>query len=596
MSAGGRAARTPLPWREVALAAAVSLVLAVATSWPLAARLGQVLPGDLGDPLLQTWQLTWAGHALADPDATVRATNAWWPLDDTTAFSDPPLGWAPLFVGVVPTRGLTDADAQAAALTRYGVAFLLALATAWLGPYLLARSLRVGPWAAAVAAGAVAYAPWRLAHDGHLNILSTGGAFLAAALVVAGVRRRRPGLLVAAGVALAWQVACSAALAVPVLYAATAVALAAGGVLLVRRHRTGERPDVPPALLAGAAAGAAIAGVATAWRALPYLAVTAAHPEAARTVGVLDVYSPPVAGLLAAPASSLVWGRATGPLREGMAWAPEMTLLPGLTVLVLAAIGLVRGRLGGDAVDRPLRIGLAVAAVVAAVLSLGTTPAGGRLTYLPLFEALPGLDGLRTPGRLVLLTSAALALLAAAGAAHVLARVADRRGRRAAHAAGALLAGLVLLEGLGTTELVVPPPAPAAALALPGPVLHLPSAENEDSVPLLWTVPAGLPDTVNGTGSFEPDLLAEVRERTTAWPDPGAVAYLRDLGVASVVWHAGRAGGTPVAEAGVRATDPATLARLGLTRTVHRDPTAGDVVVWRLDPDPRPRPDPGPTP
>jgi hypothetical protein len=101
-------------------------------------------------------------------------------------------------------------------------------------------------------------------------------------------------------------------------------------------------------------------------------------------------------------------------------------------------------------------------------------------------------------------------------------------------------------------------------------------------VPLLWSIAAGLPDTVNGTGSFEPALLAEVREVTAGWPDAASVALLRDLGVASVVWHADRAAGTAVAEAGVRATDPEVLERLGLTRTVARDPVAGDVVVWHL--------------
>ena len=33
--------------------------------WPLVLNLGDAIPKDLGDPLPQSWQIAWGGHALA---------------------------------------------------------------------------------------------------------------------------------------------------------------------------------------------------------------------------------------------------------------------------------------------------------------------------------------------------------------------------------------------------------------------------------------------------------------------------------------------------------------------------------------------------
>ena len=53
-----------LGWREGLLAAGAGLVVAVLMSWPLALHLGGDIAKDLGDPLLQAWQVAWIGHAL----------------------------------------------------------------------------------------------------------------------------------------------------------------------------------------------------------------------------------------------------------------------------------------------------------------------------------------------------------------------------------------------------------------------------------------------------------------------------------------------------------------------------------------------------
>ncbi|MGH2976532.1 MAG: hypothetical protein ACRDLL_16955, partial [Solirubrobacterales bacterium] len=129
------------PWRDVtarelgALVAGACL-LSVAMSWPLVLHLGQDIPKDLGDPLAEAWQLAWGGHALVDQPLHFFQSNQFWPLHDTLAFSDALVGYAPLsWFGSGPH----------AAVFRYDVIFLLTYALAFVGAYLLARELGLGP-------------------------------------------------------------------------------------------------------------------------------------------------------------------------------------------------------------------------------------------------------------------------------------------------------------------------------------------------------------------------------------------------------------------------------------------------------------------
>ena len=171
---------TPLELLLVALGAAV---LSVVMNWPLVLNLGEDIPKDLGDPLVQAWQVAWGGHALAHQPLEFFQSNQFWPLDDTLAFSDALLGYAP--------AGLVGSGAEAA-VARYDLLFLFAYALAFFGAYWLARELGVGPGPALVAGAAFAYAPFRLEHDGHMHVISSGGMALALALGVRGYRPPSP--------------------------------------------------------------------------------------------------------------------------------------------------------------------------------------------------------------------------------------------------------------------------------------------------------------------------------------------------------------------------------------------------------------------
>src|SRR3954452_9719077 len=168
-----------LPARELWIAGAAAVLLALVMHWPLPLHMSDHVARDLGDPIVQAWQVAWGGHALAHQPLHYFQSNQFWPLQDTLAFSDALVGYAP--------SGLVG-HGVGAAIARYNVLFLFAYALAFLGAYLLARELGTKPWAAAVAGAAFAYAPWRLEQDGHLHVLSSGGIPLSLFLLLRGYR------------------------------------------------------------------------------------------------------------------------------------------------------------------------------------------------------------------------------------------------------------------------------------------------------------------------------------------------------------------------------------------------------------------------
>ena len=58
--------------REVIGVALLGCALALVMHWPLPLHMGRDIAQDLGDPLVQAWQIAWDGHALAhQPDAAL---------------------------------------------------------------------------------------------------------------------------------------------------------------------------------------------------------------------------------------------------------------------------------------------------------------------------------------------------------------------------------------------------------------------------------------------------------------------------------------------------------------------------------------------
>jgi hypothetical protein len=539
--------------------------------WPLAAHLDRDVPRDIGDPLVQAWQVAWGGHALLHQPLDYFQANTFWPLRDSLAFSDALVGYAP--AGVV-------GHGPHAAIVRYDLLFLFAYALAFLGAYLLARELGVGYAGAGVAGAGFAYAPWRLEQDGHLHVLSSGGIPLSLFLLLRGYRRGRPWTVLAGWLVAAWQVSLGFTLGLQLVYLLAPLGLVAGPLALRRRTMGGR------ALAAASVAGVGVLLLAAGLLARPYLRVLDHHPEAHRTAAQVAGLSGPLRQFLAAPEENLVWGEATQGIRDGLSSVPEQTLFPGVAIVALALAGVV-----ATTFPRRLRLGLAVATLGLGALSLGFHQHGvGTLyPYRLLYEYAPGWRGIRAPGRLMTLTSLALALLAAAGAQALIDRLGRRAGRSARRtrlltgAVAAALAGAILVEGAGFS--VAPkdgpfiagpghpgvPTMPKGQAGIPAPQLHLPLTVPANRRYVLWST-EGFPRIVNGRGSFDPRFFVRLGAEVRGFPDAASVSYLRSVGVRTVVVHPDLAGGTQWRNAERHPREGLSLRRLD----------AGSLLVYRL--------------
>lgn len=521
---------------EWTLAILASLALGLFVNRGAWADPTHTLPEDVWDPSLVAYLISWGGHALLHQPGQLWQLNAFYPAPYGLAFTDSLLGYAPF--GMIGT-GLS------AAILRYNIIFSLAEALTFLGAYALIRQVGTGRAGATVAALAVAVAPWRLGQAGHLHIISTGGILLALAMLARGhgftlarrpgagapTPRIRPGWALAGWLVAAWQLTIGFGIGLVFSYVLLGLFVVSGVWWLVRRRRPGWR------LLAADAGGGLIFGAVAVLMAQPYLKVLDLYPQAARSVREVAVYSPPLRGFFTAPPESVPWGDLHEGARALLRVPGEMDLLPGFVLYGLAGAGLffsiwsVRTRL------------LLLAGVLASIaLGMGTHgPAGGQAGYLWLLAHVPGFEGLRTPGRLIVWTTLLLALLAAGGVSEMTRQVRRATGSRErarpalpvwAVAVVPLL--LVFVEGLGVTPHQVMPAAPTALSTVSAPYLVLPSQTMTDMHVMLWSTDRFAP-VVNGGSGFVPTELARTRKEVATFPDQASVAYLRQLGVKTVV-------------------------------------------------------------
>jgi hypothetical protein len=522
---------------EVLLAAACSLVIAVVMTWPLVLHLGTIVPRDIGDPLAIAWQPAWGGHALLDEPLHFFDANRFWPIKDSLAFGDALIGYAP--AGIV-------GDGPHAALVRYDILFVFAYGFAFFGAYVLARELGLGPAGGAIAGAAFAFAPFRLEQDGHMQVISSGGIPLSIAFAVRGVRLRNPWWLISAWVLAWWQVSLGFALGLPFAYGLAAAVVVAAAVWLIR-----GRPPVPRRMWIAWATGIVFFVGATYLIADPYLEIADRFPEAKRSPNEVAGFSGPLKVFITAPRESFVWGEATAGVRESLENIPEKTLFPGVAIVVLALVGLASSSL-----SRQMRIGLVVAALVIMLLELGFRVENGLLwPYRVLYEALPGWNAIRTPGRLATFSSLALALLAAAGAEALLrAATRSRLPSWAPPAVAGLIALVIVTEGrslpfdpFDDQKMPEVPPLGTSTADVPAPQLHLPALTAKENRTYQLASTDGFPDIVNGRASTNPHTVTDLIRAMDAFPDAATVARLQDYGVRTVVVHLGNTEITPQA-------------------------------------------------
>ncbi|BCJ59453.1 hypothetical protein [Micromonospora endophytica] len=559
---------------EWTLAALGSLALAVLMTWPTLRYPQHTLPHDYWDPSLQAWQMAWSGHILLTDPAQLWHGNAFYPERWSFAFSDTLLGYAP--AGMIGTG-------PEAALVRYNIMFVLAHALATFGAYVLARQLGAGRIGSAVAGVSYAYAPWLLSQAGHLHVISNGGIPLALAMLARGhgwslrhgyrPERRRVGWVYAGWLVAAWQLSLGFGIGLPFAYVLAGTVLVSVVVWYSKRiFRRVKRPFGQRLFAADVIGGLIFAGVGV-LLSIPYFTVAHLHPHAERSIDDIAVFSPPISGFVTAPAESRVWGGLHEGARSILPWHPEMTLLPGFVLYALALGGLFF-----SIWKLRHRLLLFAGVLVAMTLSMGTEFFGGRFTYVPLFEYLPGWSGIRTPSRLMLWALLLLGLLAAGAVGAFAERVREISATRVPawpnpwlRLATLVPLLLVIAEGTNTTPHPVVPPQPAAMRTVDGPLLVLPSGQNHDQPVMLWST-TRFQQIVNGGSGFTPRQLDEVRRVTMSFPDQTSIDYLRTLSVRNVLVLRDQVTGTPW-----EISIDAPVDHLGITRE-----EIGTVVVFRL--------------
>lgn len=530
----------------------VGALSSVALTWPLAAHLRTRVPQGTADPLVQAWIIAWGGRSLRAGGSKLFDANAFFPASNSLAFGDSLLGYAPTaLIGSGP----------GAALLRYNVLVLFAFALLFAAGALLGRELGLSIPAAAVMGAATGFTPTRIDQMNHLNVLSTGGIVLTVFLLLSGYRRRRVWQVLAGWAAAIWQISLGFAMGIWFCYllALLAAICAIGWVL------RGRRP-LPRSMVVSTAVGAFAFLLFIGFLVQPYLDVIRTNPNALRSISEVRFFSPPLRGLLIAPMESRLWGPVMPEMRGTLNWINEQCMFPGVLAVVLGFLGL-RWR----AISPAFRVALAIGTLATLLLSFGVRLQGGLL-YRPLFELLPGWNGIRTPGRLDAFWSVGLALLAGMGAERGLQFIRAKSPRLRSVGAAAVLLVAVGVGAEGSVNATLEPvrPVPAEVAALTGPLAFFPSDFYRDPLYMYWSTDA-FPKIVNGAGSYDPPSLAQLRS-LTSFPDPGSVVALRAQGVRHVVLDEVTAAGSAWANAAAR-----DIAGLGITR---RD--VGDVILFDL--------------
>jgi hypothetical protein len=247
-----------------------------------------------------------------------------------------------------------------------------------------------------------------------------------------------------------------------------------------------------------------------------------------RSESELRLYSATPVNYLASDPYNLLhgtWGAGLG--------RSERRLFPGVTALVLGAIGL-----WGWSTRKTM---VAMIGAVGLMISLGfNTPLYGWLRELVFTYR-----GLRAPARAGVLVMLAIALLAAWGWASVLAR----RPRWRVVGTGLVLSLLTVEYASlppGWLELPVRPPAVARWLAVqPRSVVvefPLPGADALHTIYdgfYMFASTVHWQKILNGYSGFYPRSYLELLERTRDFPSDEAVAYLRQRDVDLIVLHGG---------------------------------------------------------
>jgi hypothetical protein len=469
------------------------VTLTVLLTWPMAHLWDPQLPAH-DDAMFSVWRLAWVAHQLTTDPVRLFDANIFWPQQNTLAYSDAMLllgvAGAPLiWLGVHP-------------VVVHNLLLLAAFVSAGVGAAHLMRYFTPSVPAQLVAGIVFAFAPYRVAHLGHLELLWT--AFLPLSLLGVYKVLERPTVWrgLGLGLAVGLQALCS------VYYAVFLIVWLVPAALLALWHvrvQWSSRHLVAP-------------------YAAPYARARVDLPP--RADAEVRRYSATPVDYLRVTDSNRLYPALRGEAPD------ERSLFVGTIALMLAAAGVVLVRTRAA-------VALLVLTFVAADLSLGLN----GISYPLLRDAIPPLGGLRAPARFGVLVLLAVAVLAGLGLARLLSR-ATMRQRQLVTAA--LVVGLTIeywSGPIGTRHPQTAPPPVYAWLAgePPSVVLELPVPTPDG----LWLYETShqyfsiyhWQRLVNGYSGHAPASYVRLLESLRGFPSDESIARLRERQVDLVIFH-----------------------------------------------------------
>ena len=495
--------------RSLLAATALFILIAVAITWPQAARLA-THASDHHDVYFNMWRFAWFSHALTAPGVDLLDGNIFFPEQNTLTFSDAlpvaaatamPLSW----LGFPP-------------VLVHNLVLLSGILLSAVSMFVLVRALTRNAAAATTAGVVFGFASYRFEHYMHMELQWTVWiplSFWALHRVRTSARWRDGAAL---GVFVALQFLSSIYYGI---YLVLLLAIIVLCVLLVDSWR--KRPITGQMTAFGLSAIVALTLCLP--YALPYLATRPAVGD--RSIDEVKRYSAQPSSYLAASSSNRLFGAVTE--RFG---APEKRLFPGAVATVLAVICLVWRRSGALI----YLVGLGAAFE----LSLGSN----GFIYPLLYEHAPGFASLRAPARLGVFVLFFLAVLAGFGHA----ALAERLPRRTARALAALIWIVMAAEywvaPLPLATFYNKPPALYAWLALQprGVVAELPMPRADrlpaDDAEYTYMSTFHWHQLVNGYSGYYPPSYLRTLERLRRFEPGRSVDVLRRTGVTYVIVHA----------------------------------------------------------
>jgi hypothetical protein len=472
--------------RQHLLVALTFLSITIVQTWPLATHVSQVIPGDLGDPLLNAWLLWWNAHAVP---LTQRWQDApmFFPTRGTMAFSETLLG---LSIVASPMQW-----AGATPIVAYNLLFLLSFPLSALAAYWLAWTLTRRPGPSIIAGIIYGYAISRFGHLGHIQILWSW--WMPVALLGLHrwfAERRASGLWL---FAIAW-LGESLSNGYYFFYFSVIVSLWIAWFTPWRQLREARRVLLP-VLIAWVAAVVCMAPVLLMYsRVQQQYHFGRAFEEIAgprNGADLTDFFTPsPIARFtgMMAPEHARHEDRAEREVSIGII---------GTLALIASIVVALRNRQEGQG-DRSLLAFYTIATLAAMVLAMGPLPRAFGVGLLPsgpyawLMTIVPGINGVRVPARFTLLAMLCLAIATAL----MLARV---RLNRVALSAIALLA--LLDTWPKPIEQPTLPPLVDRHVLTPQAVavLELPTGGFQEYTALYRAMFHGHP-VVNGTSGYTP--------------------------------------------------------------------------------------------